>query len=231
MVVEMQDKKKMVSRVSECISDWCREHKEISIMVLYEIGYLITFFYLEQRKTSYHVIHFGIDAYIPFCEYFIVPYLLWFLYVAGMVLYLGIKDREECRKMVAFLIAGMTIFLVISAVFPNGHHLRPKTFVRDNIFIDLVKHLYTVDTSTNVVPSIHVYNSIAVMIAVWRTKCFQEKHVCKWALLLLGASIICSTVLLKQHSMLDVLVACILSALVYAVCYRNEQETDVVTQQ
>lgn len=224
------NKEKITIKVSETISAWCREYKEITIMVLYAIGYLIAFFYLEQRNTSYHVIHFGIDAYIPFCEYFIVPYLLWFVYVSGMVLYLGIKDKEECRKMVAFLIAGMTIFLVISAVFPNGHHLRPKAFVRDNIFIDLVKHLYTVDTSTNVVPSIHVYNSIAVMIAVWRTKCFREKYVCKWALLILGASIICSTVLLKQHSMLDVLVACILSALVYAVCYRNERETDAVVQ-
>lgn len=58
----------------------------------------------------------------------------------------------------------------------------------------------------------------------------SEKNVRKWALLLLGASIICSTVLLKQHSMLDVLVACILSALIYAVCYRNERETDTVVQ-
>lgn len=223
-------KKETMVKVSNYMSDWCREHKEISVMVLYGIVYLVTFFYLEARKTSYHVIHFGIDAYIPFCEYFIVPYLLWFVYVAGMVLYLGLKDKEECRKMVAFLIAGMTIFLVISAVFPNGHHLRPKTFTRDNIFVDLVKHLYTVDTSTNVVPSIHVYNSIAVMIAVWRTKCFQKKYVRKWMLLLLGVSIICSTVLLKQHSMLDVLVACILSALVYAVCYRNERETGTVAQ-
>lgn len=224
------NKNKVVVKVNEYIGDWCREHKELTVMGLYAVGYLIAFFYLEQRNTSYHVIHFGIDAYIPFCEYFIVPYLLWFVYVAGMVLYLGVKDKEECRKLVAFLIAGMTIFLLISAVFPNGHHLRPKTFERDNVFIDMVRHLYTIDTSTNVVPSIHVYNSIAVMIAVWRTKCFQKKYVRKWALLLLGASIICSTVLLKQHSMLDVLVACILSALIYAVCYRNERETDTVVQ-
>lgn len=224
------DKKKVTKRLSDYISDWCKEYKEITVMVLYGIVYLITFFYLEQRNTSYHVINFGVDAYIPFCEYFIVPYLLWFIYVSGMVLYLGLKDKEECRKMVAFLIAGMTIFLVISAVFPNGHHLRPKTFARDNVFVDMVKHLYTIDTSTNVVPSIHVYNSIAVMIAVWRTKCFRKKYVCKWALLLLGASIICSTVLLKQHSMLDVLVACILSALVYAICYRNEHEAETVIQ-
>lgn len=197
-------------------------YKGLVIMAVYCVFYMITFFYLEQRNISYHVIHFGIDAYIPFCEYFIVPYLLWFGYVALAVLYFGIKDQEEGNKMIAFLIAGMTIFLIVSAVFPNGHHLRPKTFTRDNIFIDMVKKLYIVDTSTNVVPSIHVYNSLAVMIAVWRTKLLQKHKVIKAGLLLLGVSIICSTVLLKQHSMLDVLVAFILASLVYTVCYREE---------
>ena len=87
---------------------------------------------------------------------------------------LGIKDKEEADKLVKFLIAGMTIFIVISAVFPNGHHLRPTTFERDNIFIDLVKNFYIADTPTNVLPSIHVYNSIAIMIAVWRSRCFAN---------------------------------------------------------
>ena len=114
------------------------------------------------------------------------------------------------------------VFLIVSAVFPNGHHLRPKNFERDNIFIDMVKKLYIADTSTNVLPSIHVYNSLAVMIAVWRTKLLKKHRVIKASLMLLGVSIICSTVLLKQHSMLDVLVAFMLGALVYVICYRDE---------
>ena len=191
-------------------------------MALYFVVYMTVFFYLEQRNTSYYVIRFGIDAYIPFCEYFIVPYFLWFAYVALAVVYFGIKDREEGNKMIAFLIVGMTVFLIVSAVFPNGHHLRPKNFERDNIFIDMVKKLYIADTSTNVLPSIHVYNSLAVMIAVWRTKLLKKHRVIKASLMLLGVSIICSTVLLKQHSMLDVLVAFMLGALVYVICYRDE---------
>ena len=150
---------------------------------------------------------------------------MWFGYVALAVVYFGIKDQEEGNKLIAFLIIGMTVFLVISAVFPNGHHLRPKNFVRDNVFVDMVKKLYLADTSTNVLPSIHVYNSLAVMITVWRTKLLKKYRVIKVALLLLGGSIICSTVLLKQHSMLDVLFAFILGALAYAVCYHDEVAT------
>ncbi len=204
------------------MKELCSSYRSLAVMAVYCLIYLAVFFYLEEKNTSYYVIRFGIDAYIPFCEIFIIPYLLWFAYVALSVVYFGIKDREESNKLVAFLIIGMTVFLIVSAVFPNGHHLRPKTFARDNIFIDMVKKLYVVDTSTNVLPSIHVYNSLAVMIAVWRTKLLQNHRIVKAGLLLLGVSIICSTVLLKQHSMLDVLVAFILAALAYMVCYREE---------
>lgn len=214
-------KKVLKKSLRECLF----RYKALVIMAVYCVVYLTVFFYLEQRSTSYYVIQFGIDAYIPFCEFFIVPYLLWFAYVALAVVYFGIKDQEEGNKMIAFLIVGMTVFLVISAVFPNGHHLRPKTFARDNIFIDMVKKLYIADTSTNVLPSIHVYNSLAVMIAVWRTNLLKKHRVIKASLMFLGVSIICSTVLLKQHSMLDVLVAFILGALVYTICYRDEVAT------
>ena len=122
------------------------QYKSLVIMAVYAVFYLAAFFYLEKRTVAVHEINFGIDAYIPFCEIFIVPYLLWFGYVALTVVYLCIRDKEESEKLVAFLMAGMTIFIVVSAVFPNGHNLRPTSFARDNIFIDLIKNLYLPDT-------------------------------------------------------------------------------------
>lgn len=198
-----------------------RQYRSLSVMTVYAFFYLMAFFYLEKRDVAVHEIDFGMDDYIPFCEFFIVPYLLWFAYVAFTVVFLGIRDREESDRLVAFLMAGMTIFIVVSAVFPNGHNLRPKTFERDNIFTDLIRNLYKADTPTNILPSIHVYNSVAIMIAVWRSRCFAAHNIIRTAMLALGASIICSTVLIKQHSMLDVLLALFLSAVMYSVCYRK----------
>jgi len=212
--------KALMNRTKGLLADY----RALSIMGVYMVVYLAAFYFLEKRDVAYHVIHFGIDAYIPFCEYFIIPYLLWFVYVSATVVLLGIKDKEEGAKLVAFLIAGMTIFIVVSAIFPNGLNIRPRYFTRDNIFIDMVKWLYSIDTSTNVVPSIHVYNTLGVMIAVLRSRLFCGRPIVKTGMLLLGVSIICSTVLIKQHSMLDVLTATILSALIYALCYRNESQ-------
>lgn len=195
------------------------EYKTLVIMILYAVFYLLSFAYLENRDVTHYIIEIGIDRVIPFCEIFIIPYLLWFPYVALTVCFICITDKEESKKLVAFLIAGMTIFIIISAIFPNGHNLRPDSFERDNIFTQLIGSLYNTDTSTNILPSIHVYNSIAIMIAVYRNSFFKKHKLISAAMQLLGASIICSTVLIKQHSMVDVIMAIVLSVLIYIICY------------
>ena len=43
-------------------------------------------------------------------------------------------------------------------------------------------------------------------------------------MLILGASIIVSTVMIKQHSMLDVMVALVLSVIMYPICYKGQEE-------
>ena len=203
------------------IQELSGKYRSLLVMCIYAVFYMIAFFYLEQRTGAVHQIHFGIDAYIPFCEVFIIPYLMWFGYVAFTVCFLCVRDQEESEKLVAFLMAGMTIFIVVSAVYPNGHHLRPVVFPRDNVFTRMIAVLYASDTPTNVLPSIHVYNSIAIMIAVWRSKCFKGRRLITGFMLALGVSIIFSTVLIKQHSMIDVLLAFILSVLMYSICYKR----------
>lgn len=201
-----------------------REYTSLIIIGIYMIVYMVAFNYLENRVGYCHIINFSLDRYIPFCEYFIVPYLLWFPYVALIVLWLCIKDKEESLSLVMFLISGMSIFVFICALFPNGHHLRPTSFERSNVFISIIQRLYKIDTSTNVVPSIHVYNSVAIMISIWRTQLLKHHEIIKWVLLILGCSIICSTVLIKQHSLFDVLVALFLSGIMYPICYNKNKQ-------
>lgn len=208
------------------IGGFIQKYRSLFVMGIYAVFYLIAFAYLEQRTGAVHEIHFGLDAYIPFCEIFIIPYLMWFGYVAFTVCFLCIKDKAESEKLVAFLMMGMTIFIVVSALYPNGHHLRPAMFPRDNVFTRMIAVLYAADTPTNVLPSIHVYNSVAIMIAVKRSECFKGHKIISMFMYALGVSIICATVLIKQHSMVDVILAFILSGLIYSICYKTEKSTE-----
>mgnify|MGYP001073601169 CR=1 FL=1 len=192
-------------------------------LLIYMPLYLTWFAWLEERnRRDYSIIHVAADDYIPFCEIFVIPYFLWFAYVAvTVVFFFFFKNRQDFYKCCAFLFTGMTIFLIISTLWPNGHHLRLAQMPRDNIFTQAVTLLWGIDTPTNLWPSIHVYNSIAIMIAVWRSKCFVNHRIVKTGMIALGVSIIFSTVLIKQHSMLDVLLALLLSAVMYSICYKK----------
>ena len=151
----------MKPELRQRISGFIDRNKALFLLSYFAI-YLPWFGHLEKTVTThFHVIHTALDDYIPFCEYFIIPYLLWFGYVGWGIGYFYLKDRSEYFRLCAMLFTGMTIFLIVSTIYPNGHYLRPTTFARDNIFVHIVKWLYASDTATNLFPSIHVYNSIA----------------------------------------------------------------------
>lgn len=195
------------------------------LLLLYFPFYLVWFAYLEKTVTKhFHVIHMDIDDYIPFCEYFIVPYLLWFAYIAVVIVYMGLKDKKEFQNMCAFLFTGMTIFLIVSTIYPNGHMLRPTSFERDNIFTQLCAMLYQTDTATNLFPSIHVYNSIGVHLALIHSeKTKNRKGICLASAVLM-VSIILSTVFLKQHSMFDLITGLVLAIIVNFFVYIRSWE-------
>ena len=117
-------------------------------VLLYAFIYMPWFMYLERRPAVRHfIIHSPLDDHIPFIEYFIVPYLLWFAFIAVVVGYFFFTDKKGFYQLAAFLCTGMTLFLIICTIFPNGLHLRPHTFARDNIFTDMVRMLYRTDAS------------------------------------------------------------------------------------
>lgn len=199
--------------------DFIEKYKHAWVF-LYGLIYLPWFFYLERHVTTeFHLIHSPLDDQIPFIEYFVVPYLLWFAYIAVTVGYFFFHDKREFYQLCGFLFTGMTIFLVISTFYPNGLDLRPEVFPRDNIFTDMVKTLYIADTSTNVLPSIHVFNSIGAYIAIHRSDALQKHKFLEAGAFVLTVSIILSTMFLKQHSIIDVVCAFLMAAVLYFLVY------------
>lgn len=194
-----------------------------AFVLLYALIYLPWFFWLESRANQpYHVIHVGLDDWIPFVEYFIVPYLLWFVYVAAVFLYLFFKNKREFYQYCIFLFTGMTLFLIISTVYPNGHLLRPAAFPRNNIFTLAVQILYQADTATNIFPSIHVFNSIAAHMAVTNNETLRKNRIIRYGSLLLMVSIILATMFLKQHSVLDVVSGIALGLMMNQLVYHTD---------
>lgn len=195
-------------------------YKHAIPLIIYAVIYLNWFSYLEKTvKRPENLIHMKLDDSIPFCEIFVLPYFLWFAYVSAFVIYFFFKNKQDYYRNCTFLFTGMTIFLIISTLWPNGHHLRPSTMPRDNIFTALVTFLYRTDTPTNLWPSIHVYNSLGAHFAVIKNPRLCKNPIVHAGSLILCVSIILSTMFIKQHSVFDVLTAFIMAAVMYIVVY------------
>ncbi|WP_312369251.1 phosphatase PAP2 family protein [Lachnoclostridium sp.] len=191
-------------------------------VLLYFFIYAPWFIYLEKTITvTYHSVHIKLDDYIPFNELFVIPYYMWFGFIALVVGYLFFVDKKEYYRSTAFLFIGMTVCLLIYTIWPNGQDLRPDlaTIGRDNILIDIVRNLYRTDTCTNVCPSIHAFNSIGVCIAVFHTDSLKDKRYITIPTVILSILICMSTVFLKQHSVFDVISASLLSSVMYLLVY------------
>ena len=112
---------------------------------------------------------------------------------------------------------GSNLFCLI---FPNGQDLRPTEFAQHDFFIWLVQRIYTADTNTNVLPSMHVIGCAALTLACFDSEPLCTRHL-QWVALPLGLLICASTVLVKQHSILDVFVAIPVSAVLYFIVYHR----------
>lgn len=197
-----------------------RNYPQVWVLSYFAL-YLPWFMLLEARDPSKcTIIQFNLDRMIPFCEYFIIPYLLWFFYVAAGIAYmLFTQPKQEFYQFSKVLFGGLTVCLVLYTFFYTGLSLRPSIHPGKNLCTWLVSQVWAVDTSTNVCPSIHVFATMAVQSAFTRCRLDRQHPLLYHGSCLLSVLIVLSTVFLKQHSILDAVCAFLLLWVMYRAIY------------
>lgn len=177
-------------------------------------------FMLEEKyiSTDYWVSYLPLDDLIPFCEWFVIPYFLWYPLMLGSGIYLFLKDPESFKNYMIFIGGGFLLIVIFYAIVPNGQNLRPTSFENSNLLTDIVKSIYCEDTNTNVCPSLHVVGTMGAMFALLKSKRLKNKWFQAFNIVL--AVFIClSTVFIKQHSILDVFTGVPLGFIYYFAVY------------
>lgn len=213
--------------------NWFSRHP-IWFMAFYLVFYLSVFHWLEVSITVPEVwVHCHLDDLIPFCKYAVIPYLAWFIWIPFTLFYLLWKaPREDFWRLCLPLFSGMTIALACYAVLPTALALRPYWVPGSDIFARVVRFLYRTDTATNVCPSIHVFNSVTLLLAYYRSRIFDAPRR-RWmrpAAAVLCVSIVCSTVLLKQHSCIDVMMGILLALVLDSAMTLRDNDTSRVPE-
>ncbi|MBQ4556285.1 MAG: phosphatase PAP2 family protein [Clostridia bacterium] len=184
-----------------------------------------SFFFFVERVTpnrNWTPMYCSMDDFIPFLEIFLIPYLFWFVYLVGMLIYTFFYDITSFKCLMWFIIITYSITMFIYLVYPTSQELRPEVFPRDNIFTRFLGWFYTFDTNTNVNPSIHVIGSLAVMFTSWHSEKFSTP-LWKIAFTVCGVLISISTVFVKQHSIIDVITAVLLCVFIYPVIFKRKK--------
>lgn len=167
------------------------------------IVYFVLFFLTENLIPAENCtpMHMWLDDMIPFCEWFLIPYVLWYGLIIISLIWFLLYDVDSFQRLQIYIIINQMVAMTIYILFPSRQDLRPVVFPRDNFLTDCVALLYRLDTNTGVCPSQHVAYSLA-MASTW----LKAKDVPRsWkAFLVVSAALIClSTMFIKQHSAVD----------------------------
>lgn len=195
-----------------------KENKHFLILSYYLVIFLL-YNYTEKVVKPEYIMYSKLDDYIPFVKEMVIPYLFWYMYIIIALIYLGFNSKEDFYKLSGFMFVGMTICFFLYLLFPNGQNLRP-TILENDFFSNIIKSIYASDTPTNCAPSMHVLDSIAVHAAVVKCKKLKNKKIIKRISAIIMVLIIASTVMIKQHSIIDVLYGTMLSLIIYWAIYK-----------
>ena len=88
----------------------------------------------------------------------------------------------------------------------------------------MIARLYQTDSPNNILPSIHVYNSLGAWFAIQNSRLTRERPRLRMASLVMTSLIILSTMFIKQHSVIDVVGALLMASIIYPIAYAPEAE-------
>lgn len=185
------------------------------------VGYFALYFLTENLipMERCHPMHMWLDEKIPFCEWFLLPYVFWYVLIVISLGYFLFYRVDSFKRLQTYIIITQIIAMICYIVYPTRQDLRPAEFANENFLTQCVGFLYAFDTNTGVCPSLHVAYSLGIA-SVWTKE--KEVHPAWKAFVVVAVIMIClSTMFIKQHSAVDVLAAIPVGLIAEAIVYRD----------
>ena len=200
--------------------EFVRTHK-YAWLVLYFPVYILAFFIIEANTppSGYWVTDLPLDEYIPFVPGFAIFYVIWYPLFAMAGIPVLIKDGEAFKRWMYYNMIVLTGTLIFDVLVPNGQHLRPENVEVNSLGTWIMSILWAADTPTNVFPSMHVLGCLGDIAC-----CFDSKVFKPWmraVITILCVLCMASTVLVKQHAIIDTVGSIAVAAVVLPIVYRK----------
>jgi membrane-associated phospholipid phosphatase len=170
---------------------------------------------LNNNPREAVILSTDIDDKIPFLPIFILPYIIWYAFILGYLIYFWYKDTRVYLKTLTMIVIGELVCFVIY-FFLQTTVPRPD-LVGDGILIELVGMIYSHDQPFNAFPSIHVLTTFAIILGNIN---ISNKHIIHSIFVpVMGSLIIISTLFVKQHYILDMFASMFLTSFIYGIVF------------
>jgi membrane-associated phospholipid phosphatase len=164
-----------------------------------------------------------IDDYIPLVPVFVIPYISGIVAFFAVIVWAAIRARWKTllQFYISCCLAALVSYVIFIA-FPT-YVERPEVS-GGGLLSRLLRWVYKLDRPYNVFPSSHTYFSVITTYFLWR---WFGGGLGGVAAIVAGSMVIASTVLVKQHSVLDVgggvalAVVCILVSAIFVVPFKE----------
>ncbi|EQB86979.1 membrane-associated phospholipid phosphatase [Clostridium punense] len=154
-----------------------------------------------------------LDKAIPFSKVFIIPYMLWYPFIVLTLVYFCFYYKDAYYKTLSTLVLGMILCYGVYFFFQTTVP-RPE-LIDEDILTKVVRIVYNSDNPYNCFPSIHVLTSYAMIIGMRKSGSNNQKV--KNAISATAWIVILSTLLVKQHVILDVVFGVMFAKLTYKI--------------
>ena len=195
--------------------DYIKTHR-YSLLLLYLPIYLVAFFIIDSLPAEHYIISCPLDQYIPFNQYMIIPYAIWYGWFPGWLLFFLLNSREEFKRLAVVMFSGMTIALCIYVIWPNGIDLR-EPITGTDVCSRMLTWIRNVDTPYGVCPSIHISTITAIALVIHDSKLPIFTDTAKAYCVVIALMITYATMATKQHSIVDVIAGAALSVALYFI--------------
>ena len=171
------------------------------------VGYFTLYFLTENLipAENCHVIHSTLDDMIPFNEFFVIFYVGWYVLIVISLGYFLLYSVQSFRNLQTYIIITQILAMAVYILYPSRQDLRPDVFPRENILTGLMSLIYSFDTNTGVLPSLHVAYSMGIASTWLREK--SASPLVKTIITVFSLMVCISVAFVKQHSVLDIFAA------------------------
>ena len=183
-----------------------------TILLLLTTVILLMYVVLDMPQSINHVLRITLDNQIPRIPLFIIPYLAFLPWLYGTLIYVWYKNRFFRHLAYSFIVINLIaffVYLTFQTVVPRD----PIT--SHDFFSGILQFTYDNDLPYAGFPSLHA--ALSASIATY----FVLRHSkWSWAAIAMAGLIVISTLLTKQHFIVDAVSGVTLGVLVTWVAFR-----------